>query len=300
MGRDIGLYDYHIHFIPFLVSIATTVRVVLCQQPQFSRQIIHFQNQINDFHYINQTIPFYSEAIMHVIRIGLTVLYFGLITVRIRKYGDPTLLDIWNRIFFPVRISAFLMVTTFVIPIILKMGFKWAYPEYFVIVPSMIISTFMFFWHVLMSIRNISTTVITIDHSNTTTIATPQNATQLEILANVPEKLLSAITSIYVDKLYLNPMFGIGDVAEKHGFDNQKFSLEFNKHLPFTFTSYVNYLRLKYHIAHANEKFSVEANILTAGFNSRASYYQWVKRKDKLDSVLAAYVEAIAAKYADR
>jgi hypothetical protein len=300
MGRDIRLYDYLIHFIPFLVSIATTVRVVLYQQPQFSRQIIHFQNQINDFNYAIQTIPFYSEAIMHVIRIGLTVLYFGLITVRIRKYGDPTLSDIWNRLFLPVRINVFLVVSTFVVPIILKMGFKWAYSEYFMIVPTMIISTFLFFWHVLMSIRNISTTAITVDHSNTTTIATPQIATQVDILANVPEKLLSAITSIYIDKLYLNPMFGISDVAEKHMFDNQKFSLEFNKHLPFTFTSYVNYLRLKYHITHSNDKFSVEANILTAGFNSRASYYQWVKRKDNLDNVLAAYVEAIAAKNADR
>ena len=77
-------------------------------------------------------------------------------------------------------------------------------------------------------------------------------------------------------------MLGIGKIATVFGSTEEKFSLFFNNTIPFSFTSYINYLRIIHYENSSNNKFSKEANIINAGFNTRASYYQWEKRKSKL------------------
>jgi hypothetical protein len=283
--------DYVIHLIPVVVSVFITAKVVIYQLPLFNSQIKHFQLQIDNYQYVNDGMIFHTEAIMHALRLLFTMVYFTIIHRLINQSTNERLKDYWIRIFLPIRINVILMFIVFVLPVLLKIVFQLQYPQYYLIIPSMMIATFLFFWHVLMSIKNLENSIeLPVEE-------TRKDLPQQVLLANIPVELMNAINQIYNEKMYLNPIFGIQDIAPNHGYNDQKFSHEFNKYLPFTFTSFVNYLRLKYYKDNHNDKFSVEANISNAGFNSRASYYQWLKREEKLDTILQPYLSLLDQSY---
>jgi transcriptional regulatory protein LevR len=77
-------------------------------------------------------------------------------------------------------------------------------------------------------------------------------------------------------------MLSVEKVANIVKSSEHKFSKDFNDDIPFSLSSYINYLRLLHFEKNEQPHFTKEANIFNAGFNTRASYYQWEKRKRKL------------------
>lgn len=108
---------------------------------------------------------------------------------------------------------------------------------------------------------------------------------------DAPEIILFALQSIYKEKLYLDPLLSVGKMAQKCNLKEEQFSKLYNDHLAFSFTSYINYLRLLYFDNHSNPKYSQQANIESAGFNSRASYYQWKKRIPVIEKQIGPILE---------
>jgi AraC-like DNA-binding protein len=144
--------------------------------------------------------------------------------------------------------------------------------RYYFINGTTLLSASFLFWHILLVMK---------DLENPESIFRGAYKTPIPII-HVPEKTLFILKQIHEQKMYQNPLLSVATVASKFSMTEEKFAAEFNNNIPFSFSSYINYLRLINFEKNSNSNYSKEANILNAGFNTRASYYQWEKRQNKL------------------
>lgn len=105
-------------------------------------------------------------------------------------------------------------------------------------------------------------------------------------LPGISEKSLFLLQQIYQLGLYREPLFSVEKAAEIIQSSEYKGSKDNNDDIPFSLLWYINYLRLLHYDQNSQSRFTKEANIFNAGFNTRASYYQWEKRKQKLSVLI--------------
>jgi AraC-like DNA-binding protein len=178
----------------------------------------------------------------------------------------------WDVIFRPFRMSVYFIGIILFAQLIADYIFPLEMSDYFFINPVMSFSAIMFFWHLSLLLK---------DLENPESIFRSENKSPTPN-QNIPSQTLFILKQIYEQKMYENPLLSVGSVASTFDMSEEKFSTEFNDNTPFSFSSYINYLRLINYEKNSNSNFSKEANILNAGFNNRVSYYHWEKRRNKL------------------
>ena len=275
-----------IHSSPVIVlSIIAFIQVYFYRE-HLLNNIKEIQAQIHNPNqpYIHS--PFRLEKLLFAIRSILAVFYVRMIDKLLPREKNNQLNQSWYRIFKPIRINVYLVLSVFIPHQIIQYLFQIDIGQFYFINLIIIVAAFMFFWHLLLLLK---------DFESPNSIFKMRHVEKPAAL-NIPEKSLFILHQIYQEKLYLDPMLSIGKVANKFGIAEEKFSLLFNNTIPFSFSSYINYLRLLNFKNISNDKFSKEANIANAGFNSRASYYQWEKRQQKLAIQINPFLESILHK----
>lgn len=273
-GNPKDKIKYLLHLSPiFIVTIFTFIQVYFFRDNLYNN-IHDFQLQIRSSNQTYVKRPFQTETMLFAVRSVLVLIYVILIDKELKKPQNHKIYESWRSIFKPIRINVYLVMGILIPHQILRLIFHIDIGNFIFLNTITIVAAFMFFWHLSLLLKDFEKPNSVFRQRSGEPDTNPS--------WDIPEKSLFILHQIYKDQLYLDPMLGIGKIATVFGSTEEKFSLFFNNTIPFSFTSYINYLRIIHYENSSNDKFSKEANIINAGFNTRASYYQWEKRKPKL------------------
>jgi AraC-like DNA-binding protein len=212
------------------------------------------------------------EKILFLCRHIVTAVYLRIIDGMLKNKPNTHFNKSWDVIFRPFRISVYFIGVILFAQLIADNIFHWDLSDYFFINAVMSFSATMYFWHLSLLLK---------DLENPESIFRSGNKSQTPNL-NIPSQTLFILKQIHEQKMYENPLLSLGSVASKFDMSEEKFAAEFYNNTTFSFSSYINYLRLVNFEKNSNSNYSKETNILKAGFNTRGSYYQWEKRRNKL------------------
>ena len=269
-------WEYFLHLLPAIIILTITIIEISLYHDHIIVNIKSFQAQIQNPTHESVQNPFKLEKVLFALRSIIGLIYIRLIHRALKKEIPSPIEDSWQRVFQPIRINIYIVVAFLVPTVLLKEIFQLGNGKFLIINAVVVFAAFMFFKHIHLLLRDL-------DKPNSIFKSQAQEVNSRSThTIDIPEKSLFILHQIYKDQLYLDPMLGIGKIATVFGSTEEKFSLFFNNTIPFSFTSYINYLRIIHYENSSNDKFSKEANIINAGFNTRASYYQWEKRKPKL------------------
>jgi len=219
---------------------------------------------------------FQTEKILFLCRHIVTAIYLQVIGKMLRGQANVDFKKSWEVIFKPFRLSVYFIGLILLAQLIADKIFRLEMSDYFFINTVMSFSALMYFWHLTLLLKDLENSESVFRGGRKLLIPTTQ----------LPEKTVFILKQIYEQKMYENPLLSVGSIANKFNMSEEKFAAEFNNNTPFSFLSYINYLRLINFEKNSNSNYSKETNILNAGFNTRASYYQWEKRRNKLAQLI--------------
>ncbi len=260
------------HSIPFVLSLIYSLYVILDHRQDVINEIRMLQIELNNPNFVSLDRPFDMEIVFYFCRSLLGLFYIRLIDKMLLESTNTRIITGWKKLFLPIKINIYAITIFFLANQIILRVFGYTIPRFYIINVSAIIASGMLFWHILLAIK---------DLENPESIFNDQIKPSVPTI-QAPEKILFILKQISEQKMYQDPLVSVGSIANKFDMSEEKFASEFNNNIPFSFSSYINYLRLINFEKNSNSKYSKEANILNAGFNSRASYYQWEKRRAKL------------------
>ena len=267
-------WEYFLHLLPAIIILTITILENSLYNNHVIGTLKSFQAQIQNPNHESVQNPFKLEKVLFAFRSIIGLIYIRLIHGALNTKTHRAIHDSWQRVFQPIRINIYIVVIFLVPTILIKEIFQIGNGKFVIINAVVVFAAFMFFWHLSLLLKDFEKPNSVFRQRSGEPDTNPS--------WDIPEKSLFILHQIYKDQLYLDPMLGIGKIATVFGSTEEKFSLFFNNTIPFSFTSYINYLRIIHYENSSNDKFSKEANIINAGFNTRASYYQWEKRKPKL------------------
>ena len=267
-------WEYFLHLLPAIIILTITILENSLYNNHVIGTLKSFQAQIQNPNHESVQNPFKLEKVLFAFRSIIGLIYIRLIHGALNTKTHRAIHDSWQRVFQPIRINIYIVVIFLVPTILIKEIFQIGNGKFVIINAVVVFAAFMFFWHLSLLLKDFEKPNSVFRQRSGEPDTNPS--------WDIPEKSLFILHQIYKDQLYLDPMLGIGKIATVFGSTEEKFSLFFNNTIPFSFTSYINYLRIIHYENSSNNKFSKEANIINAGFNTRASYYQWEKRKSKL------------------
>jgi len=267
-------WEYFLHLLPAIIILTITILENSLYNNHVIGTLKSFQAQIQNPNHESVQNPFKLEKVLFAFRSIIGLIYIRLIHGALNTKTHRAIHDSWQRVFQPIRINIYIVVIFLVPTILIKEIFQIGNGKFVIINAVVVFAAFMFFWHLSLLLKDFEKPNSVFRQRSGEPDTNPS--------WDIPEKSLFILHQIYKDQLYLDPMLGIGKIATVFGSTEEKFSLFFNNTIPFSFTSYINYLRIIHYENSSNNKFSKEANIINAGFNTRASYYQWEKRKPKL------------------
>jgi len=267
-------WEYFLHLLPAIIILTITILENSLYNNHVIGTLKSFQAQIQNPNHESVQNPFKLEKVLFAFRSIIGLIYIRLIHGALNTKTHRAIHDSWQRVFQPIRINIYIVVIFLVPTILIKEIFQIGNGKFVIINAVVVFAAFMFFWHLSLLLKDFEKPNSVFRQRSGEPDTNPS--------WDIPEKSLFILHQIYKDQLYLDPMLGIGKIATVFGSTEEKFSLFFNNTIPFSFTSYINYLRIIHCENNSNDKFSKEANIINAGFNTRASYYQWEKRKPKL------------------
>lgn len=240
------------------------------------------QKEITNSNYKCIATPFSIEFVFYLFRSLLGLYYITRTSKLLLNANNTRILNSWNKLFKPIRINLYLVAIIFMANQILLRLFDYQINRYYFINGVTSLSAFLLFWHILLVLK---------DLENPASIFHDQIKTAIPTI-HAPEKLLFILKQINAQNMYQDPLVSVGSIAAKFGMTEEKFAKEFRNNIPFSFSSYINYLRLLNFEKNSNSKYSKESNIFNAGFNTRASFYQWEKRRAKLAQQIDPVLES--------
>lgn len=102
---------------------------------------------------------------------------------------------------------------------------------------------------------------------------------------------LNVLRKIYYEKLYLDPLLSLNSVSFKLNLPSELLAKLFRDEIPFTFSAYINYLRIMDYENNSNTKFDKNSSLKEFGFNSRSTYYYWHKRMDRISNQISPAID---------
>jgi len=267
-----SIQHYLLALSPLLI-IGFIKIVILGIYHDYTDDRVHLYNiNINTSSVISFKDPFQMEKILFLCRHIVTAVYLRIIDRMLKNKPNTHLKKSWDVIFRPFRMSVYFIGVILFAQLIADYIFALEMSDYFFINAVMSFSAIMYFWHLSLLLK---------DLENPESIFRSGNKSPIPNL-HIPTQTLFILKQIHEQKMYENPLLSVGSVASKFDMSEEKFAAEFNNNTIFSFSSYINYLRLINFEKNSNSNYSKETNILNAGFNTRVSYYQWEKRRNKL------------------
>ena len=261
-----------LHWLPVIILIPYTFLTVYIFNDDSLLRTSEFQSQILFPHYDYTNAPYRIEEVLYIIRTVLAIIYVGIIEREFPKKDSHVITAQLRRLFEPVRKHSIIVFAISIIYLITRLSPNLKLSPYYSINLIFILGGFMFMWHIILVLKDI-------ENPNSIFRIQPVDA---PVQLKINEESQFILKQIYLQNLYLDPLLSVEKVAREFGMSEEKFSLQFNNNIPFSFSSYINYLRMLHFDKYSIKKYSKEANIKNAGFNNRVSYYHWEKRKNKL------------------
>jgi AraC-like DNA-binding protein len=173
-------------------------------------------------------------------------------------------------IFKPFRLSVYFIVALLLAQIITHNIFQWDMGDYIFINSIISFAAVMYFWHLSLLLKDLENSNSIFRLPIGIPIKNP----------NIPQKSMSILQYIYLERIYKDPNLSIEKVAEKMGNPDVNLGQIFGTTIPFSFSSYINHLRLLEYEKGFNTRFDKTSNALNAGFNSLSAFYYWESRKE--------------------
>jgi len=262
--------QYSLALLP-IITISIIKVVLLCLYYDKILDRIHlYQIHINSSSSDIAKIPFQMEKILFLCRNIMTIIYLQIIDKALKQNPDAHLYRSWDVIFKPFRLSIYFISAVLLAQIITHNIFQWVMSDYIFINSIISFAAVMYFWHLSLLLK---------DLENSNSIFKLRSA-KPNIDPNIPQKSLLILRYIYLEQIYKDPTLTKEKVSIKLGSPNFDLGYIFGTTLPFSFSSYINHLRLLEYEKGFNSKFDKSSNVLNAGFNSLSSFYYWESRKD--------------------
>jgi YesN/AraC family two-component response regulator len=128
----------------------------------------------------------------------------------------------------------------------------------------------MYFWHLSLLLKDLENSNSIFRLPSAKSNANP----------NIPKESLLILQYIYLERVYKDNNLSIEKVAKKMEIPIFNLGQIFGTSIPFSFSSYINHLRLLEYEKGFNSKLDKTSNALNAGFNSLSAYYYWESRKE--------------------
>lgn len=261
-----------LHMLPVIILLPITIVLIGFYTPNQSTAADGFQLQTLFSHYMPQESSYQIEKILFFVRTLLGIIYIRLISKVLPKNANNVITDRLWQLFEPTRKQVLFVVTIFVVYQIIGCFPNVSLTTNYGVNAIFLLASGTLLWHLLLILQDL-------ENPNSSFRKNPKDVAAQLTMSKESQFILH---QIYTQKLYLDRVLTVEKAAQTLDITEEKFTTEFSNNIPFSFSSYINYLRLAYFDKEANNKFSKEANIANAGFNNRMSYYLWERRKDNL------------------
>ena len=278
-----SIKQYSLALLPIItISIIKIVLLCLYYDKIFDR--IHlYQIHINSSSSGIAKIPFQMEKILFLCRNIMTIIYLQIIDKALKQNPDSHLYRSWDVIFKPFRLSVYFIVALLFVQIITHNIFQWDMSDYIFINSIISFAAVMYFWHLSLILKDLENSNSIFKLSSAKPNTDP----------NIPQKSLLILRYIYLEQIYKDPTLNIEKVAKKMGSPNVNLGQIFSTTIPFSFSSYINHLRLLEYEKGFNSKLDKSSNVLNAGFNSLSAFYYWESRKEVNSKTITPILEWI-------
>ncbi len=252
-----------------LIGIIKVVIIALYSDQIFYRVHLYNLNVNSSSESITEN-PFQIEKVLFLCRHIVTAIYLRLIVTMLKRQSNRHFNESWEVIFKPFRISVYFIGFILLAQLIAHTIFNWEMSDYFFINTIMSFSAIMFFWHFSLLLKDLENPNSIFRLPKAASIANP----------NIPQESLSILQYIYLEQIYKDNNLSIEKVANKMGIPVFNLTQLFGTTIPFSFSSYINYLRLMAYDKESNSKLDKITNLRNVGFNSTAAFYYWESRKE--------------------
>jgi hypothetical protein len=262
--------QYILALLPIIIIAIIKIVLLWLYYDKISDRVHLYQIHINTSSAAIAKIPFQMEKILFLFRNIVTIIYLQIIDKALKKNPDAHLHRSWDVIFKPFRLSVYFIVALLLAQIITHNIFQWDMGDYIFINSIISFAAVMYFWHLSLLLKDLENSNSIFRLPIGIPIKNP----------NIPQKSMSILQYIYLERIYKDPNLSIEKVAEKMGNPDVNLGQIFGTTIPFSFSSYINHLRLLEYEKGFNTRFDKTSNALNAGFNSLSAFYYWESRKE--------------------
>jgi len=227
--------------------------------------------------------PILIEKVFFLCRHIITAIYLLMIDKMLKKQSNAHFYKSWDVIFRPFRVSVYFIGFLFLAHLIADQIFHWEMKDYFFVNSIISFAAIMYFWHLSLLNKDLENSNSIFRLPAAKSVANP----------NIPQKSLSILHYIYSERIYIDNNLSIEKVAKEMGIPENNLIELFGTTIPFTFSGYINYLRLLEYEKEFNSKFDKTTNVRNVGFNSIAAFYYWESRKEVVSKQIDPILEWI-------
>jgi AraC-like DNA-binding protein len=218
-------------------------------------------------------------AFLHIV----SAIYMVMIGKMLKKQSNAHLNQSWEVIFKPFRINVYFIGFLMIAQIFIEKVFHCAIPDYFFINLVITIAAIMHFWHISLLLKDLENSDSIFKHPTVKPIKNP----------GFPQKSIDILQYIYLEKMFTDNTLSLEKVADTIGIPDVKLAKIFSTTIPFTFSTYINYLRLLEYEKLFNSKLDKISNVRNVGFNSIAAFYYWESKKMAISEQINPILEWI-------
>jgi len=269
--------------LPVFIIIALKAISLWLNYDSIYGRVNLFQFHINTNSAPPSKIAFKIEKLITLTRTALMIFYLSYIHKELKSNSNVHLFRSWTVIFKPIKI--FLFGTVFIIfsHWIIQVIFQCDTGEFFFIHIMFSFAAIMNVWHSSLIIKDL-------EKSNSIFKA-PSSQTNTD--TQIPQISLAILEFIYQERIYIDSTLSIENVAEKMGSKSDNIRTIFATTIPFSYSTYINYLRLLEYEKGFNSKFDKTSNALNAGFNSLSAFYYWESKRNAIAKQINPIIEHI-------
>jgi hypothetical protein len=262
--------QYILTLLPIITIAIFKVVLLWLYYDKISERVLLFKIHINTNSATIAKIPFQIEQILFLCRNILAIIYIIIIDKSLKKNPNTHLRRTWDVIFKPYRINVYFIIALMIAQFITRKIFLCEIGAYIFINSIICFAATMYFWHLSLLLKDLENSNSIFRLPSAKSIANP----------NIPQESLLILQYIYLERVYKDNNLSIEKVAKKMEIPNFNLGQIFGTSIPFSFSSYINHLRLLEYENGFNSKLDKTSNAINAGFNSLSAYYYWESRKE--------------------
>jgi len=274
---------YLLAMSPLIIIGIIKVVIIGLYHDQINERVHIYNIGVNNSSTMFAKNPFLLEKFFFLCRHIVTAIYLLMIGKMLKKQSNAHFNKSWDVIFRPFRVSVYFIGLLFLAQLSADKIFHWEMKDYFFLNSVISFAAIMHFWHLSLLLKDLENSNSIFRLPAAKSVANP----------NIPQKSLSILQYIYSERIYIDNNLSIEKVAKEMGIPETNLIELFGTTIPFTFSGYINYLRLLEYEKEFNSKFDKTSNLRNVGFNSIAAFYYWESRKEVVSKQIDPILEWI-------